>query len=251
VDYIILATGSRTNFFNRADFITHALPLRRVIDAERIQRKMTDAKTVCVIGAGYTGVEIAAVLAENTNKHIVLVHSQERILDRMPESVSKKATKRLKKLGVELFTNSKVTSLESKKIIFADTTEYPTDLIIQTAGILANNQLCSTNALNEHYHVKPTIFYCGDACQSNLIPTAHNAMIEGREAATCLLQTINKKEHHHKKHHELPLIIALGKHYGIITWKQWSYGTLFAGFLKWIIHKRVLFEFKSRIRLPL
>ena len=162
-DYLVIATGSKTNFFNfdqeammKMKTIPQALNLRSLIlqnfekalqenDPEERKALMNFA----IVGGGPTGVELAGALAEMKHyilpkdypelnfeeMQICLYESAPRVLAAMSEQSSAKAEKYLKKLGVVVYTDNRVQKHENGYIILKDGTKKFTDTVIWTAGV--------------------------------------------------------------------------------------------------------------------
>src|ERR1700757_353301 len=131
-DYLVLGTGATHSYFGHNEFSEYAPGLKSLADAEAARNKilqaleLTEAEedpsrhrdllTFILVGAGPTGVEMAAALAifvRNTLKsdfrridpasaRIVLVDMAARVLPPYTENLSKAAKQRLEKLGVEV-----------------------------------------------------------------------------------------------------------------------------------------------------
>src|SRR6185312_390716 len=137
-DYLVIATGSTTNFFGNKDIEHHAMPMKSIPEAlnlrymmlqnleEAVLQKTKEERepylNFVLVGAGPTGVELAGALAELRN-HILtkdypelskdemkvyLVDFMPRVLAAMSEQASKGAERFLKNMGVEVLVNTKV-----------------------------------------------------------------------------------------------------------------------------------------------
>src|SRR4029077_4056486 len=128
-DYLVVATGVAPSYFGHDELARYAPGLKSLSDAETIRAKIlvafelaetTDDEderarqmTFVLVGAGPTGVELAASLAQMVkvtlrgNFHridpakasIILLDAGKRVLPTFAESLSRRVTKRLKKLG--------------------------------------------------------------------------------------------------------------------------------------------------------
>ena len=137
-DYLVVATGTRYDYFGHDDWPRFALSLKSVADAARVRHRILHAfeqaeletqpalvsalLTFVLVGAGPTGVEMAGAIAEmarNTlaaeyrrydprSLRVLLVEAGPRILPTFPEKLSERATAALTDLGVEVLTNSSV-----------------------------------------------------------------------------------------------------------------------------------------------
>jgi NADH:quinone reductase (non-electrogenic) len=166
-DFLVVATGVRPSYFGHDEFALYAPSLKSLSDAETIRAKIlsafeaaesTDDKaerarqmTFVLVGAGPTGVELAASMAHMTahtlrgnfrridpaQSTIILVEAGNRILPTFAESLSKKAVKRLQKLGVSVETGVKVDRVDAQGVI-AGGKEIPSATVLWTAGVAAS-----------------------------------------------------------------------------------------------------------------
>jgi len=143
---LIVATGSRHHYFGNDDWETLAPGLKTVEDATEIRGRIFSAfeaaeresnpgkiralLTFIIVGGGPTGVELAGALGEiakDTLKHdfrninpadarIVLIEATDRILPSYHPELSTKAENCLRRLGVEVQTNTLVTNIEPDAI---------------------------------------------------------------------------------------------------------------------------------------
>ena len=142
-DHLIVAAGATHSYFGHDEWAPVAPGLKTLADAFEIRRRVlmsfeaaetaTDPQrrrallTFAVIGAGPTGVEMAGTLAEIAKhtlagefRHIdpataqvLLIEGGPRVLQAMPESLSRKALDQLEKLGVEVRLNARVTAIDA------------------------------------------------------------------------------------------------------------------------------------------
>src|SRR6266436_8142720 len=129
-DYLIVATGMRPSYFGHDEFARYAPSLKSLADAETIRARILSAyesadttddeserarqMTFVLVGAGPTGVELAASMAQlatvtlrrqfrridPSHNSIILMEGGKRILPTFAENLAKKAARRLEKLGV-------------------------------------------------------------------------------------------------------------------------------------------------------
>ncbi len=142
-DMLIVAAGTGNSYFGNDSWEKNAPGLKSIEDALKMRSKIlyplekaeieSDSEkqrslmTYVVIGGGPTGVELCGAIAEMTKvtlrgtfrsiqseqTRIVLVEAGKRILAGFSEKLSQKALVNLKKLGVEVLLNTKVTQIES------------------------------------------------------------------------------------------------------------------------------------------
>lgn len=164
-DYLVIATGSKTNFFGNKNIEEHAMWMKTVPQALNIrslilenleQATITEDKTkresllnFVIAGAGPTGVELSGALAEVRN-HVVandypdidpkeiqihLLEGNSRVLPPMSEHASKKATQFLENLGVEIHLNVMVQDYDGITVKTNKGKNFITDTFIWSAGV--------------------------------------------------------------------------------------------------------------------
>ncbi len=249
-DYLVIASGSTTNFYNNNEFEKYALPLKRIKDVNKINSKLKKHQKIVVIGGGYTGVEITSILAEKQKYDISLVNLGKYLLNN--PTISKRIEKFLENHSVKIKKEKEVISCNNDSITLNTGETIKTDLIIMSAGIKLNelikDELCGDLCLENNKN----IYLCGDVARSDKLSTAYNAMIEGRDVAKNIISRVTQNKSVKQKNRNWNLLaIALGERKGLITIGEKIIYVPFTGFLKWTIEKRVLFEFKHRIRLPI
>ncbi|TSC81620.1 MAG: hypothetical protein G01um101419_800 [Parcubacteria group bacterium Gr01-1014_19] len=155
-DYLILAAGSETNYFDIPGLKEFSLPLKTFVDAlkirDRIVELIADGKKhlrVIVGGGGSAGVEIAGELAEWTaeldkemggcDSEISIVEAGPTILPGFDPKIISRAQKRLRKLGIKLINNEAIDRALSDKVLLKSHTEVPYDVLIWTGGVKASS----------------------------------------------------------------------------------------------------------------
>jgi NADH dehydrogenase len=166
-DYLVVATGMRPSYFGHNEFARFAPGLKNLSDAETIRTKILGAfefaeatqdederarqMTFVLVGAGPTGVELAASLAQMvrvtlrgnfrridpSKSTIILLDASSRVLPTFSESVSGKVTKRLEKLGVRVLTGAKVEAIDEHGVV-AGGSKIPSATVLWTAGVAAS-----------------------------------------------------------------------------------------------------------------
>jgi NADH dehydrogenase len=166
-DYLVIATGMRPSYFGHDEFAEYAPGLKSLADAESIRARILSAyeradatndecqrareMTFVLVGGGPTGVELAASMAQlatttlrsqfrridPASSSIILVEGSKRILPTFAESLAEKATRRLKKLGVEVLTGVKVEAVDEKGVV-ASGRRIASATVLWTAGVTAS-----------------------------------------------------------------------------------------------------------------
>jgi len=176
-DTLILCVGSVGNDFGVPGAAQHPISLDTPDDAERFHRRLlaacvrADARAaagqpahvaIVIIGAGATGVELAAEIRQTTRAHagygldhldpardirLTLLEASPRILPPLSEKVAAAATELLTKLDVQVRTGERVTRVGADGVHTASGAFYPADLIVWAAGIMAPAVLADLDGL--------------------------------------------------------------------------------------------------------
>jgi NADH dehydrogenase len=163
-DYLVVAAGMQSSYFGHNEFAKYAPCLKTITDAETIRSKILSAyelaestddaderqrqMTFVLVGAGPTGVELAASMAQlatttlrrnfrridPATTTIVLLDGAKRILPTFAESLSKKAANHLAKLGVRVITGAMVESIDARGVTVGGKL-IPCGAVLWTAGV--------------------------------------------------------------------------------------------------------------------
>ncbi|WP_420601274.1 NAD(P)/FAD-dependent oxidoreductase [Flagellimonas sp.] len=166
-DYLVVATGSETNFFGNKNIeemgmvmktIPQSLNLRSLILENFEQALLTDdlherdsLMNFVIVGGGPTGVELAGALAEikkgilpkdypdldTRRAQINLVQGSDRILPAMSEIASSKAERFLEKLGVNVWKEVRVTDYDGKHVATNGDISFESATLVWAAGVQA------------------------------------------------------------------------------------------------------------------
>jgi len=164
-DVLVLATGTETNFFGNQKLTEKAFPMKSVVEAlqlrHRLIRNFENALVVkdpgelqrlmniVVVGGGPTGVEISGALAEMkryvlpkdypeldfSKMHIYLLEGGPKTLSPMSERSSEQSQKYLRKLGVEVMTNTIVSDYDGECVQLKDGSSIFSNTVIWAAGV--------------------------------------------------------------------------------------------------------------------
>lgn len=239
-DYLIVATGSLTNYYGNKTFEKFAFPIKRIEHVKRINKELEKVKSVTVVGGGYTGVEIVGMLLKD--KKVNLVHGMERLLPGVNEGASRKAEKYFRKKGVEIYLNDLVVECSPGKVKLKSGKVIESDLILISTGIIPNDSILKQKDIGKNLALKsnPKIYLIGDVGRSGTLPTAHNAMIEGKYAVFDIRNKLGEKKRSPRDMDWRFLGIYLGRNHGLLTWKNFAIELPFVGLGKKIIEMSVL-----------
>ena len=279
-DYLVVATGMGPNYFGHDEFARYAPGLKSLGDAEMIRSKILGAfelaattedenerarqMTFVLVGAGPSGVELAASLAQlvkvtlRGNFHridpakanIVLLDAGKRILPTFAESLSRRASKRLQKLGVKIATDVKVEQVDEQGVV-AGGTRIPSATVLWTAGVAASPIPKMLGAKTDRAgralvdgFLKvldaPGVFVVGDAASimqnGHPVPgVAQAAIQEGRYVGRLIAKELNgQKVKRPFRYFDRGNMAVVGKNYavlergrlrtsGFLTWLVWAF----------------------------
>jgi demethylphylloquinone reductase len=185
-DRLVLALGCETPAESVAGVTEHAIPFRTLDDAYRLDAKLrllemssTDRIRVAIVGAGYSGVEVACKIADRlkTRGKIRLIQSRDTILPSAPEFNRNTAIKALEQRGiwVDLETTISEITADSIGLIYKGETDIiPVEVVMWTVGnqvspaianfglpVTEQGKIVVTNTLQVEGY--PEIFALGDA----------------------------------------------------------------------------------------
>jgi NADH:ubiquinone reductase (H+-translocating) len=167
-DYLVIALGSRTNYFGNASIMHNAFPLKQIPQALDLRSHIlqnfeeavitTDPKVreelmnIIIVGGGPTGVEVAGALGELKKKvlprdydeldlkkmNIWLIEGMPRLLNGMSDFAGQRALKYLKKFDVRVQLNTLVSSYDGKVAHLHNGDSLPGRTLIWAAGVEGN-----------------------------------------------------------------------------------------------------------------
>jgi NADH dehydrogenase len=181
-DTLVIAVGSISNDFGIPGVREHCLFLDTTQQAESFQRQLIESYLrahargqpmasgeldVAIVGGGATGIELAAQLhtvsrllnvygleVKPTDIKISIIEAASRLLPGLPPRISDTTERQLRKLGVEILTNERVTEVTEAGIQTQSGRFIPTRIKVWAAGIQAPSFLknldgLETNKLNQ------------------------------------------------------------------------------------------------------
>jgi NADH:ubiquinone reductase (H+-translocating) len=163
-DYLVLAMGSRPNFFGTPGAEAHAFPLYSLADAQRLRSrvfavfedadrnpKLIDqgALNFVIVGAGATGVETAGSLTDLINDvmpvrfheldtsvaRVYVIDPAPVVLAPFSERAQSYAAKVLEKKGAKLLLGVKVSDVKADRVVLSDGREILTRSVVWAGGI--------------------------------------------------------------------------------------------------------------------
>ena len=276
-DYLVVAIGMRPSYFGHDEFAQYAPGLKNLNDAETVRSKILSAfelaeetddsserlrqMTFVLVGGGATGVELAASIAQMitvtlrgnfrhidpTKSKIVLLEGGDRILPTFAETLSKKATKRLQKLGVSVHTGVKVEKVDGDGVI-AGGQRIATATVLWTAGVAASpiaktlggkTDRAGRVFVDPYLNVPdvPNVFVVGDAAsitqKGRPVPgVAQAAIQQGRYVGRLISQRIKGQQPKRPfKYFDKGNMAVVGKNFAVLETRH----IRTSGFLTWLV----------------
>lgn len=204
-DQLVLALGSRVRRLHiEGENLERVHYLRGIADVEAIRDDMEAGRRLVVIGAGYIGLEVAAV-AHTAGLDVTVVEMADRVMSRtVSPEISDFYQIEHTNQGVKLRLSTSVSSLTGRKrvrsVVTSDGEEIPADIVIIGVGIVPNTELASAADLpvddgiivDDHCRTADAnIFAVGD-CTSHpnaiyerqlRLESVHNAVEQAKIAA--------------------------------------------------------------------
>lgn len=246
-DKLVLALGSVTSYLSLPGVEKHAYGIKSLKEINKFQDHIHEEvvnkkldKDYFVIGAGPTGIELAAALNDhlkaikhlyrlkNVDSKVTLVEAAPRILPTMSQTASQKVARELKKQNIKVLVNHKVESMDDDSVMIQGT-DYPTTTAIWTSGV-SNNLFFKRN--HEHFHLAPNgrvnvnpylealddIYVIGD----NNNAEAHHMVLPAMRQATHVAKNIVKvatgQEQTAYRSKKVPVGLPVGEHWGYVEW---------------------------------
>ena len=179
-DYLVLALGGKTNFFGMTEVANNALTMKSIGDAIVLRNhvismlEQADVEhedlvlsrslmTFVIVGGGFSGVEAAGELndfvresiehfyhnLDRMDARIILVNSGGRILPEVTEDLAQFALQQLRKNGVEVMLNTRLTGATQDSVKLNNGSLISCNTLIWAAGALPDEKLIG-NLLCDH-----------------------------------------------------------------------------------------------------
>jgi NADH dehydrogenase len=292
-DYLLLACGAQHSYFGHDEWEEFAPGLKTVEQATEIRRRVLVAfeaaertadpqeqkrqLTFVIVGGGPTGVELAGAIGEmsrhtlardfrhidSTLARVILIEAGSRILDSFPAELAARATRDLEQLGVQVWTNSKVTGVDAEGVeVGSERLRAAT--VLWAAGVEAAEVgrglgLATDRAgriiVEPDLSVpgRPNVFVAGDQARFEhqtgrpLPGTAPVAMQQGRYIARTILGDLAGRPRQPFVFHDKGQMATIGRSRAIAEVGRFK----FSGFTAWLVwllvHVYYLTGFRNRV----
>lgn len=225
-DYLILAAGSVSRDFGIPGVAENALEFKSISDAVAIRRRVVAsleaaAETqderltrIVVVGAGYSGAEVAASLADFVTSavgryypsapapSVTIVDASDRLVPTLPDRLSDAAARQLRERRVEIVLGEKVAKVTPAGIELHSGRSLDAGTVIWAAGVEADPLAAATGlplvngriAVDERFRAAPGVYALGDIAAVPMgnggfhPPTAQHAIRQGAHLGRILPQ---------------------------------------------------------------
>jgi len=208
-DKLVLATGSRVRKLKFPGSDLEGINyLRGIDDAESLKDGLIKSKNLVIVGAGYIGLEVAAVATE-FNPKITVIEMADRVMNRTVDPIISDYYQELhSKNGVDFILNESLEKVDGDKaveqVICSGGSSIQADILVIGAGVIPNIELAEESGLNcdngisvnEYGQTEDSkIFACGD-CTNHpneklnrrlRLESVHNAMEQSKAVATSVM----------------------------------------------------------------
>ena len=292
-DYLVIACGASHSYFGNQQWEAFAPGLKTVAQATEIRRRVLAAfeaaervddeearkrqLTFVVIGGGPTGVELAGAIGEMSRftlardfrrinprlTRVILVEAGPRILPMFSEQSANRAVRDLEKLGVQVWTSTKVTNVDQQGVEMGEEK-------VRTATALwaAGNEAAR---IEWSLHVEtdnrgrlivepdlslpglPQIFVAGDQARclgdsgDPLPGTAPVAMQQGRFIGRTILDDIRGKPRSEFRFVDKGQMATIGRSRAVVEVGRFKFAGWFAWITWLVVHIFYLTGFKNRL----
>jgi NADH dehydrogenase len=219
-DYLIIASGSDTNFYGNDNIRKSAYKVDGVEDIMQLLRVLEEQEYSAYIigGGGYTGIEVATNLRLFLKKRkksgrIIIIERASSILGPLPVWMKDYVAQNLKDLNIEVLVNSAIERIEGKRVLVAAGPSLEQALVIWAAGVKTSAFLQGLNLeknpqgrlkVDGYLKINDSCYLAGDAAyfshNNNYLRMAVQfAITEGECAAINIANSIrglNLREYH-------------------------------------------------------
>ncbi len=264
-DILILAMGSVTEDFGTPGVREHMCQFRTLEDIHCLRGLISShtssnhTEPIIVVGGGPTGVELAACIQDIFDKeistqddshvHVAIIEGSPSVVSQLPEKARYKIKRRLVKMGLDVYTTTRVTSYDGH-ILKTNTGEFASKTVIWAAGLAAHPLLKDVGAeydkkgrvvVNDYLEttVDENIFAIGDSASTVRSGLAQTAIHDGSFVARSIIQKIKHKNRSIYKVPNVGYAVPVGPWWGIASFGPF----VISGFLGALIRDFIDFRY--------
>jgi NADH:ubiquinone reductase (H+-translocating) len=296
-DYLVVATGVGPTYFGHDEFAQFAPSLKTIADAEWIRARILSAYeraehtedeaqraralTFVLVGAGPTGVELAASIAQMAlitlrsnfrrinpaDTRILLIEGAQRVLPTFSEALCSKAARHLRRLGVQMRTGVIVERVDATGVWVAGQ-RIESDTVLWTAGVEASPLIRQLGVKTDRagraivgnwldVPGQPDVFVIGDAAavvrhERALPGVAQVAIQEGRFVGRMLAARLAGRRFVDEfRYRDRGNMAVVGKNFAILQRGELQMSGTLTWILRAAIHVMFLPQVQNRLRVQM
>lgn len=247
-DYVIFALGVVTSYFGIKGLDDYSFGIKSVQEVDAFRKHIHDEmiadrkidKQYVVVGAGPTGVELAASLSHHIQhiaaahhiRHskirIKLVEAAPRVLPRMSEDASEIVHRRLLDLGVDVMVNETVEWQDDDEV-FVSGRSLPTKTVVWTSGV-SNHPFFERHSdafklapnkkviVDDYMQINDHSYVIGDNAATPYSGLAQTALHDAIYVARDIIYRVSGKQRPPYKVVKPPVVVPVGDRWAILEW---------------------------------
>lgn len=260
-DTLILGLGVVTNYFGIPGMQEFSFSIKSIEEAVRFKNHVHDQLTkngapdphYVIVGAGPTGIELAGALPQYIREvmakhdirhravHVDLIEAAPRLLPRMPKDTSRMIARRLRRLGVKIYTGQAVQGLSADSLT-VNGKPIRSHTVIWTAGV-TNHSFFKENGFHltnrgkvttdMYLQAEDNIYVIGDNANTPYSGMAQTALYDGAYVATSLIRKADGKDPKDYAVKKPITVIPVGERWAAVLWGN----ARIYGILGWILRQ--------------
>lgn len=208
-DFLVVALGSRNQFYGVPGAPEHTVTLRTLQEALEVRRRLGELQegaSVVVVGGGLTGLEVAAEVAgARSDLRLTIIEALPHLANGFAGAHQAWVRRQLEKQGVQVRLQSQVQKVEEGRLYLTVGDAVPFDLAVWAAGVSAPALLRDAGLAvdrqgralvdgGQRSVTDSRVFVVGDCAAGLAAPSAQLAELQGQRAAATLLAQVRDQE---------------------------------------------------------
>jgi NADH:ubiquinone reductase (H+-translocating) len=296
-DRLVIAVGGTTPTFGIPGVEEHAFNYKALEDAMQVRDQLIDLVehaalepdpgvrrrmlTICVVGGGYTGVELIAELEDFFRSYVgpryrsvgpdefrlLILEAGREILRGVHPTLAGRARRKLQRQGIEIRTEARVTRVLPGAVEIADDEQIPVGMTVWAAGVKGHPILeglplrrdrLGRVVVTPHLQVpeRPEVYGAGDAITIDgnpdaSIPIIPAALAHGRLVAENIMAELEGRPLRAVDFAPRGMLVSLGEKDAVVE----VMGLRFSGYVAWLfwnaVHLYKLVGLRKQIQVAL
>jgi NADH dehydrogenase len=293
--YLVIAIGADTNFFGNRKLMELCFPMKSVSEAlalrnsilqnyedalsETDREKRKALMNIVVVGGGATGVEVAGTLAEMKRcilpkdypeldfkmMQVYLLEGSPKVLNVMSPNASQKAEEYLKKMGVNIFLNSRVKDYDGENVLLEGGKQIATKTVVWAAGVTGNkieglnpeviahanrivvDRMNKVKGYGNIYALGDIALMTEEAYPKGHPQVAQVAIQQAKNLAKNFKHMAEGKPQKEFSYKDLGSMATVGRNKAVADFPKWKFAGFFAWLLWMFVHLMSLVGGKNRL----